>query len=109
MGPGSPYRLIHDKSCDGQFIVSVEGPVMGSDKSASPSLSDDVVGFVAKHVAQFCPSMRVTIWSDHVRDGVIIRGHPKYRNGQSWNDWVIIEWLPSSGDEDSGSPSLVEG
>jgi hypothetical protein len=101
--------LIHDESCDGQLIVSVDGPVMGSDESASPFLSDDVVGFVAKHVAQFCSSMTVTIWSDHVRDGVIIRGHPKYRNGQSWNDWVIIEWLPSSGNEDSGSPSLVEG
>ncbi len=61
-GSGSLHTsLIHNASCDGQLIVSDDGPVMSSDKSASPSLSDNVVGFVAKHVVQFCPSMRVTI------------------------------------------------
>ena len=49
------------------------------------------------------------MWSDHVRDGVIFRGHPKFRNGQKRNDWFIIEWLSSADDDDSETPSLVEG
>jgi len=34
----------------------------------------------------------LSIRTDHVRDGVIFRGHPSYRGEGLWNDWVIVDW-----------------
>ena len=35
------------------------------------------------------------IRSDHKRHGQIFRGHPNYRKGGSWKDWVVVEWAGS--------------
>ncbi len=53
MVPASLLSL-NDNACyPSQLIVSVDSPMI-PEESALPLLSDDVVGFVAKHIAQFC-------------------------------------------------------
>jgi hypothetical protein len=48
-----------------------------------PALSDDVVGFIAEYIAKYCNGMSVVVWSDHRHDGMIFRGHSKYRSGEA--------------------------
>jgi hypothetical protein len=32
------------------------------------------------------------IYTEHKRSGKIFRGHPNYRQGGYWRDWVMIDW-----------------
>ena len=73
----------------GELAVTVKNPHFGDDV---PTLSDDIVEFIAKVVVQFCPKMSLTVWSEYRCDGVLFRGHPRFRSEQAWNDWAMIEW-----------------
>ena len=44
-----------------------------------PALSDDTVGFIAEVVAQFCPKMTLTVCSEYRHDGILFRGHSRFR------------------------------
>ena len=59
----------------------------------TPALPDDIVKFIAKFVAQFCPKMALTIWSEYRHDGMLFHGHPRLRSGQAWSDWGMFEWF----------------
>ena len=73
----------------GDLAVTVRNPHFGDEV---PALSDDIVEFIAKVVVQFCPKMSLTVWSEYRCDGILFCGHPRFRSGQAWNDWAMIEW-----------------
>jgi hypothetical protein len=35
---------------------------------------------------------KLEILTEHRRDGQFFRGHPNYRQGGRWNDWVLFDW-----------------
>ena len=74
----------------GDLAVTVRNPHFGDEV---PSLSDDIVEFIAKMVVQFCPKMSLTVWSEYRCDGILFRGHPRFRSRQAWNDWAMIEMM----------------
>ena len=96
-----------------QFIVAIKGAgyhgkltikVKNSQFSNQiPALSDDIVGFIAKVLVQFCPKMTLTVWSEYRHDGMLFRGHSRFRGGQAWNDWALFEWKNSVLDKDGVS------
>lgn len=66
----------------------------------------DFVNFVEKlqdKVARFTAD-KVVVQTEHKRNGVIFRAHPKYR-GLVWRDWVEINW----GDEVGVLPAKIWG
>ena len=96
-----------------QFIVAIKGAgyhgkltikVKNSQFSNQiPALSDDIVGFIAKVLVQFCPKMTLTVWSEYRHDGMLFHGHSRFREGQAWNDWALFEWKNSALDKDGVS------
>ena len=73
----------------GDLAVTVRNPHFGDEVSG---LSDDIVEFIAKVIVQFCPKISLTVWSEYRCDGILFHGHPRFRSGQAWNDWAMIEW-----------------
>jgi len=41
-------------------------------------------------LAHLIPSL--VFWSEHSRNGVMLRAHPNYRSKGVWRDWVMIQW-----------------
>ena len=52
-----------------QFLYELQCKVMGSGDNA-----------------------QLTIYTEHKRGGQIFRGHPNYRGGGPWKDWVKVDW-----------------
>ena len=79
---------IKEAGYHGNLIIKVKNSQISNQ---IPALSDDIVGFIAKVVAQFCPKMTLTVWSEYRHDGMLFCGHSRFRGEQAWNDWALFE------------------
>jgi len=54
---------------------------------------DDLIHFLIDIQKEFQQHIgKLPIATEHKRNGQIFRGHPNYRRGGVWNDWVIVDW-----------------
>ena len=93
-----------------QFIVALEGADYHRNVAVTakniqisnniPAVSNDIVEFITKVVVQFSPKMTLTIWSEYRHDGMLFRGHSRFRGGKAWNVWALFEWKNSVLDKD---------
>ena len=56
-----------------KWIVDVRNPKFSEEV---PALLDDVVGFIAEYIVEYCDSMSIVVWSDDRCDGMILCGYP---------------------------------
>jgi hypothetical protein len=102
---GSHFDVLYRVGDDGNVSIVLEAPEGDVD---SPKLANDLVTFIGMEICRFCKKKSVTVFTDHVRDGMIFRGHPSYRNGAAWNDWVFIKWFSKEVDGEE-KYDLIEG
>lgn len=55
----------------------------------------DILRYLTDLQDRYAPYLRGTplhIFTEHVRDKQIFRGHPRYRDNRAWNDWVLVDY-----------------
>ena len=46
---------------------------------------------------KYLPGHQLSIKTEHKRNGVMFRGHPKFRGDGPWRDWATIDWGKTEG------------
>lgn len=55
----------------------------------------DILRYLSYLQDRYAPYLRgrfLPIFTEHVRDKQIFRGHPRYRDNRAWNDWVLVDY-----------------
>jgi len=93
---GTLIRVLEDTETGASYTIFPGSQMRNSGRF---QWDDDIQEYILdlQERLQVWMSGPLKLFTEHVRDGQIFRGHPKYRNGKAWMDWVKMDFGGNTG------------
>ena len=89
---GTKIRVFEDEDNDNQLTTKILGKSKWKDKTRMMLEVVQFLGDLQQLVAPHWQEEYLPIFTEHTRGDTTFRGHPNYRGGGPWRDWVLVDW-----------------